>query len=37
MASRLPTRSSAVPPDDPGVREPAAGEKVPEKTNFRLF
>lgn len=24
-------------PDDPGVREPAAGEKLPEKTSFRLF
>ncbi|MBD9652490.1 heme biosynthesis protein HemY [Ensifer sp. ENS09] len=25
------------PPDDPGVRDPAAGEKAPEKTTFRLF
>ncbi|NVD40920.1 heme biosynthesis protein HemY [Ensifer sp. HO-A22] len=25
------------PPDDPGVREPAVGEKLPEKTSFRLF
>ncbi len=25
------------PPDDPGVREPAVGKKVSEKTTFRLF
>ncbi|MNT74651.1 hypothetical protein D3C72_2134880 [compost metagenome] len=25
------------PPDDPGVRESDAGEKLPEKTSFRLF
>ncbi|OCP11058.1 MULTISPECIES: heme biosynthesis protein HemY [unclassified Ensifer] len=25
------------PPDDPGVRDPATGEKTPEKAGFRLF
>lgn len=24
-------------PDDPGVRDPATGEKAPEKASFRLF
>ncbi|HEV7323026.1 MAG TPA: heme biosynthesis protein HemY [Ensifer sp.] len=34
---RIPDPFFGRPPDDPGVRDPASGEQVPEKSGFRLF